>query len=163
MASSAKQYSLCYYTSYIPVTLQVSSAKQFHCVLIANYINIKNNNNNITKSSSLHSVVLNTWSKHYGYSWHYYYANAHSCYNTEPNLMTLTKHSHMDWHVNTLTHACYSTHSTFMLWQTHLWVALSWLTLIKVHWSEVYINHFYTQYMYCIYIKYYICIYYNFG
>ena len=31
MVSSAYQYLLCHYTSYISVTLQVSSAKQFHC------------------------------------------------------------------------------------------------------------------------------------
>ena len=58
MIFSAKQYSLCYYTSYIPITLQVSSAKHFHCAFIPKYINIKNNNNNMSKSSSLHSVVL---------------------------------------------------------------------------------------------------------
>ena len=58
MVSSAYQYSLCYYTSYISITLQVTSDKQFHCALIPKYINIKNNNNNMSKSSSLHSAVF---------------------------------------------------------------------------------------------------------
>ena len=109
MVSSAKQYSPWYYISYIPVTLQPSLAKQFHCALIPKYMNIKNNNNNMSKSPPLHSVVLNTWSKHHWYSWHFYYANTHLHYNTEPKLTTLTKHSYMDWHINTLTHTCYST------------------------------------------------------
>ena len=36
MVSSAYQYSLCYYTSYIPITSQVSTAKQSHWALIPN-------------------------------------------------------------------------------------------------------------------------------
>ena len=32
----------------------------------------------------------------HGYSWYFYYANAHLCYNTEPKLTTLTQHLHTD-------------------------------------------------------------------
>ena len=89
--SSAKQHYLCYYTSYIPVTLQESQLSSFTVLLYQNTSILK-----IIISSSLHFVELNTWSKHHGYSWYFYYANAHSHYNTEPKLTTLTKHSHTD-------------------------------------------------------------------
>ena len=94
--------------SYKHCIFMVSSFKQCHCAHITKYINIKNNSNSMSKSSLLHFVVSNTWSKHHGYSCHFYYANLHSCYNTEPELTTLIKHSHTDWHINTLTLIHYS-------------------------------------------------------
>ena len=92
----------------------------------------------MSKSSSLTLCSVNdqwySW-----YSWHFYYANMHSCYSTEPKLTAVTKHSHMDWHVNTLTHTLQYTLLLNQCWKVHrfchtfFWAVISWFTFTKVH------------------------------